>query len=156
MNAFANLRARTHQRMTIDHRTLVDIGAHVDEHWWHTDDAWRDVRAIANAGPSGNDAHILEDARGPDRIGIFVEEAEARSHRHVCERAHAKPLQNSLLHPGIYYPLSFLVSLRRPHLAAIRRVFQFFKNRSIVGGKLTILACGNRLDPFTQLHVIFP
>ncbi len=71
---FSNLRATADQRVGVDHRTFVNVGADIDEHRRHTDYAARDVAAIANAGAAGNQAHSIIEVQRFHRISGLVEE----------------------------------------------------------------------------------
>jgi hypothetical protein len=70
--------------------------------------------------------------------------------------AHAKAEQNSLLHPGIYFPTSVSRAFSRAYLATIQGDLKLIEQGSIVG---TIFASGaraQRLNVFTKWHATLP
>ena len=59
VHALADLRAGSDQRVRIDHRAVVDVGADVDVHRRHADDALAEVRAVADGRSAGHDADAV-------------------------------------------------------------------------------------------------
>src|SRR5512138_2873754 len=100
--------------MAIYHCSRVNIRARVHKHGRHANNPWCDESTIANGRTTGNDANVFFDRRRPDWIRIFVEESETITARNVSDRAHAKPEQQSLLHPGIDEPLTVRSLFRSP------------------------------------------
>ena len=90
MNAFANLRARTDERMAVDHRPLVHVSAGIYKHRRHANDARRDVSAVSDRRATWNDAHIVVDLCWTRRISVLVEKSEALIRGHVRDCTHAE------------------------------------------------------------------
>ncbi len=60
----ANLRARAHESVGIDHSVFADEGTDVHKHRRHADYAVGDVGSVANAGAAGNNADTVSDGKG--------------------------------------------------------------------------------------------
>src|SRR5208283_2481260 len=121
--------------MRIDQRILADIRAHVHKHRRHADDAARDVRAYANAGAAGNNAHAVRGGNRLHRIGGLIEEGlAARVNGHVHDRAHAKAEENALFHPGIDAPTGgrSRVGLRSADFTAIQARLEGPEQREVL------------------------
>ena len=101
----ADLRARADERVGIKHGVFADVCADIDEHRRHTDDATGDVRSVADAGASGNDADAIGDGERVERVSGLVEKRKFGGvDRHIYGRAHAEAEENSLLDPGVGAP----------------------------------------------------
>src|SRR5687768_15744381 len=120
MYALSNLRAGCDQRVTVDHRPLIDERARVDKHRRHADDTGCHVSAVADRRTTGNDANVFFDRGRTSRKRIFVEEPETLAGRDVDDRPDAKTEQYALLHPGVDDPFAARVFFRRANLAAIQ------------------------------------
>src|SRR5208337_5509642 len=59
MAILPNLRARTDQRVRIDHRAFAHIRPDVHKHRRHADHSPADICAIPYAGSSGNNTHAI-------------------------------------------------------------------------------------------------
>src|SRR5438309_1262394 len=116
--------------MAVDHCALVNVCAGVDEHWWHADDAGRDVCPVANARSAGNDAHAISARKRMNWVSILIEKAEAAiRRRHVNDRAHAKAKQDATFHPGVRVPIAIRVAFGSANLTAIKRVLELSEQR---------------------------
>src|SRR6185436_16541986 len=118
--------------MAVDHCAFIDIGACIDEHWWHADDAGRDISAVANARAPGNYAHAVSGGKRSDRIGVLVEKLKRRTRgRHFNNSAHAKPKQDSAFHPRVRPPLAVCIAFSRANLSTIKGGFELVKDREV-------------------------
>src|SRR5437016_14235970 len=114
--------------MAVDHCALVNVRAGVDEHWWHADNAGRDVCPVANARSSGDNAHAICARERMNWVSIFIEKAEAAiRRRHVNDGAHTKAKQDASLHPGVRVPIAIRVAFGSANLAAVKRVLELFE-----------------------------
>src|SRR5690606_40906263 len=59
--------------MRIDHAALINVGADVDVHRGHADDATRDVGACPNGGSSRDESDLILQRDRLKGIGILVE-----------------------------------------------------------------------------------
>src|SRR5260221_685322 len=119
-----DLRATSDQSVRVDHRAIIDVRPGIDEHRRHARDAAPDVRAIANAAPAWNDAHLACEANRFDRIGVFVENRLSHAvNRHIDHLAHTKSAEEAFFHPRICAPPRFRCSagIGRAHPPAIPR-----------------------------------
>src|SRR5262249_36333187 len=156
VNAFADLRARTDERVAIDHRSLVNVSAGIHKHRRHTNHTRCDVSPVANRRTTGHDANVVFNRCGTTRKSIFVEELKTLAARHIADRAHAKAEQQTQLHPRVHEPLTVRAPFRRANLTAIERAFKLFEGSLVFSGELAAFARCNRLDLFTQWHAKFP
>src|SRR5258708_1672696 len=108
-----DLRATSDQSVRVDHRAIIDVRPGIDEHRRHARDAAPDVRAIANAGPAWNDAHLACEADRVDRIDVFVEKRLSHTvNRHINHLAHTKSEEDAFFHPPICPPPPLRCPLR--------------------------------------------
>src|SRR5438132_433099 len=116
--------------MAVDHCALVNVCAGVDEHWWHADDAGRDVCPVANTRSSGDNAHAICARERMNRVSILIEKAEAAiRRRHVNDGTHTKAKKDASLHPGVRVPIAIRVAFGSANLAAVKRVLELFEQR---------------------------
>src|SRR5438132_10503471 len=140
--------------MAVDHCALVNVRAGVDEHWWHADDAGRDVCPVANTRSSGDDAHAICARERMNWVSILIEKAEAAiRRRHVNDRAHAKAEQNASFHPRVRVPIAIRVALCSANLAAIKRVLELFEQHKFFVRVSLSLATHKLFDLFTHKSV---
>src|SRR4051794_24233769 len=69
----SDLCAASNQGMRIDHRSITNVRAHVDEHGRHTSHASAHVTAVANTRTARHDAHAIFGAELLQRIRGLVE-----------------------------------------------------------------------------------
>ncbi len=123
VHVFADLRAGTHGCPGVDHRTLVDIGANVDERG-HQNHIARDVTAPArNSGRNHAKAALRK------TLGIVVNKLRGHfviklhgTRRHRLIVLQAKRQQDRFLDPLVNLPLPFVL-LSDPQATRIK----FFK-----------------------------
>src|SRR5882672_5121813 len=153
MHALANLGARPYQRVAVYHGPLVHVGPGVDEHRRHTNHAWSDVSAVANAGSARDDPHAIVCRKFSEWISVLVEKLQtAIRRRHVDNHAHAKAQQNAALDPGIRLPLPVRIALSSANLSAIEGRFEFSEYREVRVGVCAGFASCQLLDLATQWH----
>ena len=124
-SALADLRARSDERVGVDHRARSDPRADVHVHRRHADHARREVGTAAHGRSAGYEAYSPIDAERLHGIGMLVEERErpraARADRHVHQSAEPKAEQDPALHPGHGAPRAVGGALRRADVAALER-----------------------------------
>src|SRR5262245_26891826 len=136
MHSLTDLRTGSHQRMTVDHCSFIDIGTGIHKHRRHTNHTRCDVSAIANTRTTRNNSDSFFDCRRTSGIGLLIEEAQRWSNRHVCDLAHSKAEQDALLDPTVYAPFTARTSFGGSNLASIERVFELIEQPTIFSGKL--------------------
>src|SRR5580658_7804980 len=99
MTIHADLRATSHQRMRIDHRTVAHPAPGVDVHRRHARHAAANKTTIANARSTRNNANSAIGCEALYRKRGLVEPwLPGGIDRHVDYRAHTKAKQDSLFH----------------------------------------------------------
>src|SRR6266705_111021 len=120
MHALANLRTRTDQGVTVNHCAFIDIGARIDEHGRHADDAGSNVSAVTDAGSARNNANPIVRRKCSDWVGVLVEKLQRGTRwRHLNNRSHAKAEQNPALDPGVCLPVAAGIAFSSADLAAV-------------------------------------
>src|SRR5580698_5698961 len=92
--------------MRIDHGAFVNIGADVDKHRRHTNDASSDVGADTDRGAAGHDTYPVIDRKVARGKGVFVYEGQSTVAAHLGEFADTESQQDALLDPGVGRPFS--------------------------------------------------
>ena len=119
----ADLRARADERMRVDERALADVGADVDEHRRHADDALaRRTRRRESTSRRARCGCRRVGAGPLERHRVLVVERQARD-RHVDGVAEAEAEQDALLDPRVDAPAGRRrgIGLGRAHLARAER-----------------------------------
>ena len=118
----ADLRARSDERVRVDQRLVADVGADVDVHRRHADDAAAEVGAVPDGRSAGHDAHAGPRADRLQRQRVLVEERPAAViGRHVDGLAEAESEQDAALHPGVHPPAGRATTDRAPRRERCRR-----------------------------------
>src|SRR4029453_7294860 len=154
MDTLPNLRARTNERVTVDHGPFVNVSTNVDVHRRHTNNSRGEVNTIAYARTARHNPHLLFERSHSDRVRVFVKKSQTRAARHIHQTTHAKAEKDSLLHPGVNEPLAVTVPFGRAHLTAIKRLFQLAEDSSVSFTKVAG-APGHRFDLFQRRHGTF-
>ena len=103
--------------MTVDHRALVDVRAHVHVGGRHHDDALREKRAAAKSRPARDDADAFG-KRLARREGVAVAEEERAGFARLLD-AEPEGREDALLDSRIRYPVSYCVGGSRADLTAL-------------------------------------
>src|SRR6185503_15932747 len=94
MNPFPDLRARTHQCVRIDHRSVVNKCTYVYKHRRHAGHAPPDVTSIANRRTARHDSHAVLAGESSQWIAVLIVKPELIIDRKVLDAAHSKAEQD--------------------------------------------------------------
>src|SRR5262249_25740998 len=136
VHALPNLCTRPDERVRINHRAFVDVGANIDEHRRHADNGRSYVGPHAYRRPSGHDSDAIGNRKPASREGVFIDEAEALAASHQREFSEPEAEEDALLDPNVYFRFAGEF-LRCPDLSAGEEITEL-QNR-LLGIQLHLL-----------------
>jgi hypothetical protein len=123
MHPFADLRARSHECVRIDHAPLIDIGADIDVHRRHADHPRGNIGTVADGRASRHQTDVVLQRKLPHRKILLVEEDEPAG-AEICQTSGTETEEYPLLHPSVHTPATGTVRLGRADSPAVQFLLQ--------------------------------
>src|SRR5690606_4079666 len=137
--------------MRIDHAALINVGADVDVHRGHADDATRDVGACPNGGSSRDESDLILQRDRLKGIGILVEKWKPLG-RVTDQTSDPEAQQDSFFHPLVNRPAAVRLARSGSHLASIERFDESLEGLSrCVGRDVLIGGPGCLFNPVLEV-----
>src|SRR5690554_2472757 len=137
--------------MRIDHAALINVGADVDVHRGHADDATRDVGACPNGGSSRDESDLILQRDRLKGIGILVEKWKPLG-RVIDQTSDPEAQQDSFFHPLVNRPAAVRLARSGSHLASIERFDESLEGLSrCVGRDVLIGGPGCLFNPVLEV-----